>query len=70
METILTDRLPEWKDMIYDSSQMDWIRWNGCREAETDNVEQKYVSSFDLAYEELVDFVRRRTEFLASEWSY
>ena len=49
---------------------MDWIRWNGCREAETDNVEQKYVASFDQAYDELVEFVRLRTDFLAAEWSH
>ena len=68
METILSESLPQWKDMIYDSSRMDWIRWNGEREADTDNVEQKYVASFDLAYEELVEFARLRTEFLAAEW--
>ena len=70
MERILTDSLPQWKEMIYDSSRMDWIRWNDYRKFGTDNLEQKYVASFDQAYDELVEFVRLRTDFLAAEWSH
>ena len=69
LENILFQSLPAWRETIYASSQMDWNRWDEQRKAEPDSAELKYVDSYDQAYDQLLQFIQQRIDFLTTEWS-
>ena len=69
LENILSQSLPVWRETIYASSQMDWNRWDEQRKAEPDSAELKYVDSYDQAYDQLLQFIQQRIDFLTTEWS-
>ena len=68
LDSILENELPLWKNQIYCSAQMDWIRWNSSLIADTPNYNEKYCSSFDEAYQLLWNFIKARKDYLCQEW--
>lgn len=66
---IIDQDLEKWRDEIFDSAGMDWMRWNAIRGEQDTDEKELYADSYEEAFEKLRAFALGRKEFLDTEWS-
>lgn len=67
LEELADTKLLEWEEEIKASAQMNFVRWN-IEEIYSRNSITRTGDTFEECVEALRDYIRKRTEFLSSQW--